>query len=48
MAKWLKFCTLRFGGPGLRVWILGADLYHSSTMLWWQSIYKIEKDWHRC
>ena len=27
----------------------GMDLYHSLVaMLWWQSTYKIEEDWHRC
>ena len=31
----VKFGMLHFGNPGLYVWILGADLHHSSTMLWW-------------
>ena len=33
MAKWLKFGTLRFGGPGLRVQIPDVDLLHSTAML---------------
>ena len=34
MAKWLKFCTLCFGGLDSPVQIPGADLLHSSVMLW--------------
>ena len=26
----------------------GADLLHSSAMLWRRPTYKIEEDWHRC
>ena len=44
----VKFATLHFGGLDSQVWIPGANLYHSSAMLWWQPTYKGEKDWHRC
>ena len=40
--------VLCFGGPGLWVQILGTDLHHSSAMLWQQTMYKVEEDWHRC
>ena len=30
VAEWLKFCVLRFGGPGSQVQILGTDPLHSS------------------
>ena len=47
MAEWLKFHALSFSGPGLWVQIPGADLLHSSAMLWGHPTYKIEEDWHR-
>ena len=34
MAKWLKFHTLYFSGPGPWVQIPGTHLIHSSAMLW--------------
>ena len=45
-AEWLNFHMLCFGGQGLWVWILDTDLVHSSVMLWWHPIYKVEEDWH--
>ena len=48
MAKWLKFHMLYFGSPGSQVQITGADLLHSSAMLWRDPTYKVEEDWHRC
>ena len=44
----VKFGALHFDGLGLRVWILGVDLHHSSAMLWWHATYKIEEDWLTC
>ena len=40
MAGLLKFQALRFGGLGLWVQILGADLLHSPAMLWKCPTYK--------
>ena len=48
MAKWLKFRMLRFGGLGLWVWILGADLLYRSATLWRHPTYKLAEDWHGC
>ena len=31
MTEWLKFRMVHFSGPGLQIWILGADLLHSSA-----------------
>ena len=42
VAKCLKFPVLCFGSPGSWVQILGADLLHSSAMLWRHPIYKVE------
>ena len=47
LAKWLKSSTFHFLGLGSRVQIPGADLLHSSAMLWRHPTYKIEEDWHR-
>ena len=47
MAWWLKLCMLRFSSLALLAWILGADLLHSSAMLWRHPTYKVEKNWHR-
>ena len=44
----VKFGVLCFGSLGSRVQIPGADLLHSSAMLWWQPTYEVEEDWHRC
>ena len=42
----VKFSMLRYGSPGL---FPDMDLYHLlAATLWWQPIYKIEEDWHRC
>ena len=46
-AEWFKSHMLHFSSPGLQVRILGADLLHSSAMLWRHPIYKVEVDWHR-
>ena len=48
MAEWLRFCPLRFSGPGSQVRIPCTDLLHSSAMLQRHLTYKIEEDWHRC
>ena len=43
MAKLLKFHAPHFGGPGSQVWIPGADLLHSSAMLWRHPTHKVEE-----
>ena len=44
----VKFSMVCFSGLGSWVWILGADLHHSSAMLWWWPACKIQEDWHGC
>ena len=44
----VKSSMLHFGGLGLGFRILGADILHSSIMLWRDPAYKVKEDWHRC